>query len=429
MIRLKRLYGLFITLTLVSIITCTGYSLPVSAQTIPSMYVKSSQALSNFPDNVSFNLTVESHEELRSIKLSYQLNHSPRWSSAIQYFDNDHGITTQFVLKTSGSDFLTPESTIKYFYDIADKNGSSLKTPTKEIKYVDPRFQWSTIKISPLTLFYHDQSDETVEQLTRDLTLNFEIMRQFFLIENPTPINGILYNHRSELVNELPEEATIPEIYHGFSFLGQQVFLGFGFEHDLIIHEASHLLLAQIMNERKTRLPAWLQEGISSYMEPSRISYDGYSLSKQTLPLSSMESVPKTPIEITYFYRKSESVISFLLQEVQPMNGVKLFQTFLVLLANEPYPSVNQSLNKTFGITIEELDRQWRGSLRGVPSPSRGTEIFQTPSPFLFLDTWLIGVLAIIVLGIVTVKFVKNKIYPQKDEEYIDLVDNDQYKD
>ena len=429
MIRLKWLSNLFVILVLASTIICASYSLPVSAQTIPGIYVESSHALSNFPDNVSFNLTVASHEELRSIKLSYQINNSPTWLSVIQHFENHHRMTTRFVLSTSGSNFLTPESTIKYFYDVSDKNGSSLKTPTKEIKYVDPRFEWAKIQIGPLTLGYHDQSDEAIEQLTRDLTLNFEILREFFLIKNPKPINGIIYNHRSELVNELPEEATIPEIYHGFAFLDQQVFLGFGMEHDLIIHESSHLLLAQAMNERKTPLPAWLQEGVSSYMEPSRISYDGYSLSKQTVPLSSMESVPQTPVEIAYFYRKSESVVSFLLQELQPENGVTLFQSFLVLLANSPYPSVNQSLDETFGITIEELDRQWQGSLRGIPSPSRGTEIFQTPSPFLFLDTWLLGGLAIIVVLIVTVKFFKNKIYPQKNEEYTDFGENDPYND
>ena len=100
-----------------------------------------------------------------------------------------------------------------------------------------------------------------------------------------------------------------------------------------------------------------------------------------------------------------------------------------ICLANSPYPSVNQSLDETFGITIEELDRQWQGSLRGVPSPSRGTEIFQTPSPFLFLDTWLLGGLAIIVVLIVTVKFLKNKIYPQMNEEYTDFGENDPNND
>ena len=234
-----------------------------------------------------------------------------------------------------------------------------------------------------------------------------------------------MYNHRIELANILPDETTIPEIYHGFAFLDQQIFLGIELDIDLITHESSHLLLAQAMKDRINPLPAWLQEGVSSYLEPNRVSFDGHSLSNLAPPLSTMVSVPNSAIEIAYFYRKSESVVSFLIHELHPRNGLQLFQTFLFVLGKEPYPNVDKSLYETFGITIEQLDEAWGSSFRGLPSPSRGTEIFETPSPFLFLDTWLLGGLAISVLGIVGVRFLIHKLYPGKDEEYMDPREDD----
>ena len=422
---LKFCWKSFWILSLSAIITLFIFTPPVSGQTTEKINLVSSEALSNFPENVSFKLTVDSVEKIRSIKFSYRVNSSHNWDSDVKQFDNRYHITTEFVLNTSGSDFLTPESTIRYFYTISDETGFTLKTKENKLKYSDPRFNWDNFTVPPLTVYYHDQPDSNIKVLTRDLAVQIETLKDIFSIENPDPIKGIVYNHRIELANILPDKTTIPEIYHGFAFLDQQIFLGIELDIDLITHESSHLLLAQAMKDRINPLPAWLQEGVSSYLEPNRVSFDGHSLSNLAPPLSTMVSVPNSAIEIAYFYRKSESVVSFLIHELHPRNGLKLFQTFLFVLGKEPYPNVDKSLYETFGITIEQLDEAWGSSFRGLPSPSRGTEIFETPSPFLFLDTWLLGGLAISVLGIVGVRFLIHKLYPGKDEEYMDPREDD----
>lgn len=422
---LKFYWKSFWILSLSVIITLFIFTPPVSGQTTEKINLVSSEALSNFPENVSFKLTVDSVEKIRSIKFFYRVNSSRNWDSVVKQFDNRYHITTEFVLNTSGSDFLTPESTIKYFYNISDETGFTLKTKENKLKYSDPRFNWDNFTVPPLTVYYHDQPDSNIKVLTRDLAVQIETLKDIFSIENPDPIKGIVYNHRIELANILPDKTTIPEIYHGFAFLDQQIFLGIEMDIDLITHESSHLLLAQAMKDRINPLPAWLQEGVSSYLEPNRVSFDGHSLSNLAPPLSTMVSVPNSAIEIAYFYRKSESVVSFLIHELHPRNGLQLFQTFLFVLGKEPYPNVDKSLYETFGITIEQLDEAWGSSFRGLPSPSRGTEIFETPSPFLFLDTWLLGGLAISVLGIVGVRFLIHKLYPGKDEEYMDPREDD----
>ena len=422
---LKFYWKSFWILSLSVIITLFIFTPPVSGQTTEKINLVSSEALSNFPENVSFKLTVDSVEKIRSIKFFYRVNSSNDWDTVVKRFDNRYHITTEFVLNTSGSHFLTPESTIKYFYNISDETGFTLKTKENKLKYSDPRFNWDNFTVPPLTVYYHDQPDSNIKVLTRDLAVQIETLKDIFSIENPDPIKGIVYNHRIELANILPDKTTIPEIYHGFAFLDQQIFLGIELDIDLITHESSHLLLAQAMKDRINPLPAWLQEGVSSYLEPNRVSFDGHSLSNLAPPLSTMVSVPNSAIEIAYFYRKSESVVSFLIHELHPRNGLQLFQTFLFVLGKEPYPNVDKSLYETFGITIEQLDEAWGSSFRGLPSPSRGTEIFETPSPFLFLDTWLLGGLAISVLGIVGVRFLIHKLYPGKDEEYMDPREDD----
>ena len=178
--------------------------------------------------HVSFKLTVNATEKVRSIQLFYRINNSHDWTSVVKRFDDRYHITTEFVLNTSGSNFLTPQSTIKYFYDISDETGFTLKTKEQELKYLDPRFEWNYFTARPLTVFYHDRTNSDIEVLIRDLAVQIETIKTMFSIENPDPIKGVVYNHRSELSNILPDKTTIPEIYHGFAFLDQQIFLGIG---------------------------------------------------------------------------------------------------------------------------------------------------------------------------------------------------------
>ena len=89
------------------IITLFIFTPPVSGQTTEKINLVSSEALSNFPENVSFKLTVDSVEKIRSIKFFYRVNSSRNWDSVVKQFDNRYHITTEFVLNTSGSDFLT----------------------------------------------------------------------------------------------------------------------------------------------------------------------------------------------------------------------------------------------------------------------------------------------------------------------------------
>ena len=147
---LKLYWKSFWILNLLAAITLFICAPPVSGQTTPTIDLVSSKALSNFPKDVSFNLTVNATEKVRSIQFFYRINNSHVWTSVVKRFDDRYHITTEFVLNTSGSNFLTPQSTIKYFYDISDETGFTLKTKEQELKYLDPRFEWNyfTVRLS-----------------------------------------------------------------------------------------------------------------------------------------------------------------------------------------------------------------------------------------------------------------------------------------
>ncbi len=96
-------------------------------------------------------------------------------------------------------------------------------------------------------------------------------------------------------------------------------------------------------------------------------------------------------------------------------DGLTVFQDFLIALQSDI--SVEQALAGTYGFGIEALDRRWAASSRGPSAPQPGTESVGPPSPFLYLDTWLIGGLVLLVMGVVLIKYVVGKLRPTDELE------------
>ncbi len=120
-------------------------------------------------------------------------------------------------------------------------------------------------------------------------------------------------------------------------------------------------------------------------------------------------------MEITNFYRKSESVVAFLVEESAEEDGLAVFQEFLTALQSGS--NVEQALAGTYGFGIEDLDQRWAASGRGPSAPQPGSESVGLPSPFLYLDTWLIGGLVVLVMGVVLVKYLVGKLRPADELE------------
>ena len=395
---------------------------PAAAQSGTGIRVVSSQAENNFPKEVVLRLTAEADTEIVSIRLNYRTAYSRVWSYANLDFTPGRRVSANFIIPTSGASFLVPGTRIEYSYVIQDSLGNALTTGSRVLEYTDNRFAWVEAQAGPLTLLYHDIPRSQVEELVAELEPEISrLLELLSLDESPDqalPIRGFIYNHRAEAADAFPyfsRTTTEQQVFHGFAFSPQGVFVGIGLRPGLIVHETTHLLLAQAMSGRTQPLPAWLGEGLASYMEPGSRPYDGRSLSGRTPPLRFMNSVTGTPMEITNFYRKSESVVAFLMEESVEEDGLAVFQAFLMALQSDS--SIEQALTGAYGFGVEELDRRWAASGRGPPAPAPGSESVGPPSFFLYLDSWLIGGLVLLVMGVALVKYLVGKLRPADGSE------------
>ena len=368
-----------------------------------------------FPGNVDLSVTAEGSANIVEVRLFYRTVGSQVWAYAYPDFVPANRITASLNLKEQVSTYLPPGIEVEYYYEITDAQGNVLRTEPTVVEYEDTRFDWEEVKVGPLTLRYYDQSDLRVRGVVRSLEADLARLQRVLQLDQAEEIKGVIYSRRSHTLEAFPQQSrttTEQQVFQGFAFPESNLFLGLGMDRGLIVHESAHLLFGQAMGKNALPTPAWLDEGFASYMDPSVKIFSGGSLNDRTNPLRAMNTVTGTPHAIGTFYQKSLSVVAFMIDEFGETN----FQRFIAQLGNGS--TMDAALTNVYGLDLDGLDARWAGLPSGgrEPAPaSPGTfrPAPDTPSPFLFFNSWLLGGLILLVLAAVFIQYVASKLRPE----------------
>ena len=365
-----------------------------------------------FPGLIVFDLTAQSPKQIVEVRLRFRTLGNRIWSYGYPDFEPGQRVTTTFNLTATGGDFLPLDAQLEYYYEIRDEQSGVHETPSKTLEYTDTRFQWQQAQAGPLVLMYHDIPRSQVDEVTRQVEAELRRLASMLRLDTSRPIKGIIYNERSAAIDAFPRQSqtiTDQHVFEGFAFPDRGIFVGLGMSPDLIVHESAHVMLHQTLRGGVARAPAWLDEGFASYMEPGASPYSGETLSSIGMPLTSMSVVSGTPRDIRNFYQKSESVVAYLIQE----HGADKFRSLLGRL-REGRP-MDEGLGLTYGFDVDGLEELWSVDSRGRHASARITG--SRPSPFIYFDVWLIGLLGLTVLASVLVKYAVGRLQPDLDPE------------
>ena len=407
----KRLSIIAVILTLLMLLNLA--SAP-SQESLSRIRVVSDTWQVEFPSRVVFNLAAEATGSIPGriveVRLRYRLAGRGAWSYAYPEFAPGHRITATHSLNTGGAKYLPPGTKLEYYYLLRDSAGGRLETLPKTLEYIDTRFQWDETRIGPLALYYHDIPRSYVRRLTGEVETGLTRIQDLIGLDSPGPIQGMVYRRRSDAIVAFPHQSrTITEqhVFAGFAFPQRGLFLGVGADPGLIIHESAHLLLHQHMSASASLLPDWLDEGFASYVEPDSRPYSGRALAGMGMPLHAMTRTPGKPNDISIFYQKAESVVAYLIEE----HGTDQFRAFLDHLRRRH--TVDTALTAIYGFDTSGLESRWSGwdgGFSGRPAQDR-------PSPLVYLDVWLFGGLVLLVMVVVTVRYIIGKLRPNDDPE------------
>ena len=377
--------------------------------------VSDDRAEVDFPREITFHLAAEGDREIVEVRLHYRNARGGDGVSIYTYaaFAPAHRIDATVRLPTGGPQYVAPGTLIQYHYSIVDSAGNQHRTTSRVVEYTDNRFRWEQTKAGTVTLLHHDLPGNQVNAAARNLEADLKRVGDLLQLRAGRQMKGFVYNDLDEAEPAFPhlsEALTERDVFHGYAFPANGVFLTVGLEPGLLSHEAAHVLLGQALGA-DTEVPRWLDEGFASYVEPDSRPYSGQSLNPHSRPLRLMVTLSGTPRDIFIFYEKAESVVAYLVDS----HGAASFRRFIGELAQGR--SADEALMLVYGFDTAGLDTRWAASSEGEHLPSSGRPSAGPPSPFVYFDAWLLGGLVLIVSLVVLVRFVWGKLHPQEEPD------------
>ena len=334
--------------------------------------VLSQGAQVRFTQGVAFNVEVEAESPIVEVKLNFRNANDGPWNYVYLDVEPSTRIEAQHLLETDGATYIPPLASLEYFYTVRDAAGNVSETPLQSLLYEDTRFGWESVVAGPLVLLYHDLPRSRVERFARSIEEPLARVEEVLGGGPERPMLGVIYNHEREVRGAFPRlSRTIDEeqIFHGFAFSEWNLFAGIGLKEGLIVHEAAHLMLDAVIHDPSPPIPAWLNEGFASYSEPGSRAPSARSLETRgsRIPLRGMQALTGRISDIGYFYRKSESVVTHLLEEY----GAEKFRELLWEFGHGL--SIDDALIETYGFDQDGLEREWMAASGYVPpdEPSR----------------------------------------------------------
>ena len=443
-----------VAVAVILVIATAGLTAPGAEAAGGAIRVLEAREQVDFPNGVGLSVTAQSDADIVEVRVYFRASGSGTWGYAYADFAPGPLVIATQSIPVSESAYLAPGVDVEYYYQIKDAQGSVLKTERSQIEYLDDRYDWRRVNIGPLELIYHDVSNSRIADTARLLRQDLQRVAEILQLNPREGFKGVVYNNYRDANAVFPVQSkttTDHGTFAGYAFPEQGVFVGQGLDRRIIVHESTHLLFREALGDGAVDVPAWLDEGFASYVEPNARIRSSDELAGRTPPLRGMNSVSGTPRTIPLFYHKSVSVVAHLIEDY----GKENFRLLLQRLSDSE--SIEDALLNVYGFDVNGLEASWAGlpipSYRAsVPSPapsdresapdrSSGEDSGHAvqvesshasdnplrtpvapppvpgaqegsggPSPFVFFDVWVLAGVAILVALILGSRFIYSRL-------------------
>ena len=344
----------------------------------PGIQLIGASAASELPEGVRFVVEAESNVPITDILVRFTV--LGRRASQYDYLALPRPYETrasaELLLRTDTAQrHIPPGSVIKYRFEITDESGAVLETEPEELVLLDSRFEWDTVEAGPVTVYYvlsETRARDTAEAAQQTL-LN---MGPILGAEIETPINITMYNNYADMIGALvPQSTTISRelVTEGQAFMDENAILVLGSGGralGTVSHEATHILVGRALHGSPFGIATWLNEGLAEYgnIDPG-ISYDRFlewAIDTDRLtPLEHLDRFPGDPNLVIVSYGQSRSVVAYMIATYGPAKMAAL------MAALGDGDQLDGALVEVYGISVRELDEEWRASVGASPLPEK----------------------------------------------------------
>ena len=349
-----------------------------------------------FPDGLRFYIDASSAgSPISEIRVYVQkLGQTTRSAYRTMELEPETGLAVagEFLFKSrTGNEYIPPGARLSYHFEIRTEDGRTHDTEPETTVYLNRGLEWQSVSRGLINVHYYPLGSDragaaenrarSVLQVASD---TYDLMQPVLGVELTEPMNIVVYSDYDDMRAGLRPSSRVAA--QQLRTLGQ----AFSNERALLVdgsadfhigdntlttaaHEFTHLLVADAAGSAHTAVPTWLNEGLAVYSEQNEDTEFGYYLeqairSDAVPPLTALRTFAGTPQETLLNYGMGHAVASYMLATYGDEQMAALFRSIRELRNTE------KALAATYGLTIHELDNEWRRSVgladRAVTTPA-----------------------------------------------------------
>ena len=377
-----------------------GVAPPAGAQ--GGVTVTDSGHENQFPDGLRFYIDAAGADAVEEIRVYVRkLGQSSRTAYRTVEFElePDGAISgeAQFKSKT-GSEYIPTGTRLSYYFEIRTADGGVTETEPQTVVYLNTGLDWQLLSDGFINVYYYPLNRRSQPRAAGVLAVaadTYDFMRPILGVELTEPMNIVVYSDYRDMREAMRSSSRVADQQLrtlGRAFTNERALLVDGeISDDTVLstaaHEFTHLLVADAAGSAYSGVHTWLNEGLAVYSERQPESEFNYYLDlaiqkvisgndpKAVQPLSSLITFKGKPEETLLYYGQGYSVVTYMIDTYGPDQMAALFASLPTVW------DTRKALESAYGLTLLELDNEWRQSvgLEARISSTREPPI-QTPS-------------------------------------------------
>jgi hypothetical protein len=326
------------------------------------------------------------YEYGKNLHITANLDDFQNFSNGRLILQGEKQTLKQFELSSDGSRYLAvdvplmtnpviPFSRVYYWFEITDKSGGTITSPSYWFDYIDNRFQWNTNETNLFQISWVNGTNEYGQILQNIARDGLEKATGILPIAPQLPIKIYVYPDIASLEGAFA--LTSPGWAAGQATPEIGVVLVSMTDGNSTIelerqipHELMHILEYQVAGDTNKNIPVWLTEGLATSAETypnaeyQRVLSEAYKNGTLIQFSELCSGFPNDAVQAQLAYAQSSSLVKF----IQETYGS---QSFITLFGNSSSGmGCSEAVQKTFNVSLVQLQNNWDATTFGNASES-----------------------------------------------------------
>lgn len=289
---------------------------------------------------------------------------------------------------------LVPGAEIEYYWRITAGDGSIFVTAPSRILYQDSSLPWKRIGEGAVEIMWYEGDDEFGQTALDAATGALTRIRDNFDVDLLRSTRIVLYADIDAMRSALgggtspwvAGQAIIP-----FNTIVLHAPISTPELDVLIAHELAHIVIGQITENPFSSPPAWIQEGLATYVESAgdpRFDYDG--IVEQAVRDGSLISLrgltstfPASNARAILAYAESNSLMRFVIDKFGKDSVRRLLDSYQDGVTDDEavQRALNLSLSELEALWLDHIDPSRQPAVKPDPPTPKPAQATDTPTP------------------------------------------------